>query len=100
MGNLAIVQMLYGAREGETMLEVSNSMDLTPLHRSAMYGHQKTAAFLLEKGCDMYRLDRVGRNALDYARLYNCTENNRPIGGVGRKAFQHGFWMNTVPVVL
>jgi hypothetical protein len=73
-GHLAIVQMLYGAREGETMLEVSNSMDLTPLHRSAMYGHQKTAAFLLEKGCDMYRLDRVGRNALDYARLYNCTE--------------------------
>ena len=73
-GHLQIVKMLHNARDGETMLEVPNSMGLIPLHRASMYNHSETAAFLLREGSNMHRKDKVGRNSLDYARLYNCTE--------------------------
>ena len=72
-GHLRIVKMLCNARGGEVMLEVPNSMGLLPLHRAAMYGHTEIAAFLLQKGGDMYRPDRIGRNPLDYATLYDHT---------------------------
>lgn len=73
-GYLKIVQMLYGSREGETTLDLKNSMGLTPLIRAAMYNNKDIVIFLLKKGANMHKLDYARRNALDYARLYSCVE--------------------------
>jgi len=74
-GHLNIITMLLNVKNGgKEMMNVSNKMNVTPLHRAAMYNNKEVVEMLLRDGADAVVKDRANRTALEYARLYKHEE--------------------------
>ncbi|XP_041358334.1 transient receptor potential cation channel subfamily A member 1-like isoform X2 [Gigantopelta aegis] len=65
-GNLDMLHLMYNAQPGnfENALHVSDSCDMTPLHRAALFNHVAVVRFLVEKGADVNAKDCHGRTPL------------------------------------
>jgi len=74
-GHLEIVRMLLGVKlGGKEMIHVCNKVNLSPLHRAAIYNHREVINLLLQEGASSDSKDNAHRTPLDYARLYKHPE--------------------------
>ncbi|QKS47759.1 ankyrin repeat domain-containing protein (plasmid) [Paenibacillus cellulosilyticus] len=70
IGHLAIVKLIIerGVHcDARTVGDADRSY--TPLHQAVMYGHEETAAYLLELGANPALYNDFGQNAYDLAKL-------------------------------
>eukprot|EP00088_Acartia_fossae_P062336 TRINITY_DN751_c0_g1_i20.p1 TRINITY_DN751_c0_g1~~TRINITY_DN751_c0_g1_i20.p1 ORF type:complete len:364 (-),score=62.00 TRINITY_DN751_c0_g1_i20:504-1526(-) len=68
-GNLSAVKQLV--ENDHSLINQTNSIDsCTALHRSASNGHFYTVKYLVQKGIDVNKKNKVGRTALHWAAQY------------------------------
>ncbi|XP_070195077.1 transient receptor potential cation channel subfamily A member 1-like isoform X2 [Littorina saxatilis] len=84
-GNLDMIKLMHSLQEENfmTSLYICDAMNMTPLHRAALFNHKAVVEFLLEKGVDINSKDDTGRTPLLLAASKGCWDTVQVLVGGG-----------------
>ncbi|KAL8612705.1 hypothetical protein ACOMHN_025356 [Nucella lapillus] len=84
-GNLAMIQLMFSQQADNfvTALKATDTMDMTPLHRAAIFNHKAVVIFLLDKGADIDSTDNTGCTPLLLAASKGCWDTVQVLVGRG-----------------